>query len=173
MTLGGAFNANSGPPINALGAHPVYGSGFAFILERGGAGRLPWVTSLDAKIGLNYRLGKDSVITAAVEGFNLFNSQRPVAVDENYTAKSVTPILGARQGSVPTAFGGICTVDSCAPGNGSLPRPRVDPTTGAAIQVGLPDKNGALSSKVTNLTWGTPINYQLVRQFRFSLRVTF
>ena len=175
-TLGGSFNANSGPPINALGAHPVYGSGFAFILERGGAGRLPWVTSLDAKIGLNYRLGKDSVITAAVEGFNLFNSQRPVTVDENYTLKTVTPILGAKQGSVPTKFGGICadaTVASCASGNGSLPRPRLDPTTGGAIRVGLPDRNGALQSWLTNLTWGTPTNYQPVRQFRFSLRVTF
>ena len=177
-TLGGSFNANSGPPINALGAHPIYGSGQAFILERGGAGRLPWVTSLDAKIGLNYRLAKDSVITAAVEGFNLFNSQRPVTVDENYTTRTVSPILGAKQGSVPPEFGGICakaTADSCASGNGSLPRPRLDPNSakGEAIQVGLPDQNGVLSSRSTNLTWGTPINYQLVRQFRFSLRVTF
>jgi hypothetical protein len=177
-TLGGSFNANSGPPINALGAHPIYGSGQAFILERGGAGRLPWVTSLDAKIGLNYRLGKDSVITAAVEGFNLFNSQRPVTVDENYTDGVVTPILGAKQGSVPTEFGGICanaSAASCASGNGSLPQPRVDPNspTGAAIRVGLPNPNGALSSQRASLTWGTPTNYQPVRQFRFSLRVTF
>ena len=49
-TLGGSFNANSGTPINALGAHPIYGAGQAFILERGSAGRLPWVTSLDAKV---------------------------------------------------------------------------------------------------------------------------
>jgi len=179
-TLGGSFNANSGPPINALGAHPLYGPGQAFILERGGAGRLPWVTSLDAKIGLNYRLARDSVITAAVEGFNLFNSQRPVTVDENYSTPRlpVSPILGAKQGSVPSEFGGICataTADSCASGNGSLPRPRLDPNSakGEAIQVGLPDQNGVLSSRRTNLTWGTPINYQLVRQFRFSIRVTF
>jgi hypothetical protein len=177
-TLGGSFTANSGPPINALGAHPIYGPGQAYILERGGAGRLPWVTSLDAKIGLVYRLGKDSVITVAVEGFNLFNSQRPVTVDENYTAGFVTPILGAKQGSVPTKFGGICAnalAASCGSGNGSLPQPRVDPNspTGGAIRVGLPKPNGVLSSQVTSLTWGTPTNYQPVRQFRFSLRVTF
>jgi outer membrane receptor protein involved in Fe transport len=177
-TLGGSFNANSGPPINALGAHPLYGAGKAFILERGGAGRLPWVTSFDAKIGLNYRLGKDSVITAAVEGFNLFNSQRPVTVDENYTAGTVSPILGAKQGSIPTEFGGICanaSAASCAPGNGSLPQPRVNPDspTGGAIRVGLPNRNGVLSSQVTSLTWGRPTNYQPVRQFRFSLRVSF
>src|SRR5262249_5592217 len=60
-TLGGSFNANSGPAINALGAHPIYGQGQAFILARGGAGRLPWVTSFDAKVSLNYRITKDTV----------------------------------------------------------------------------------------------------------------
>jgi hypothetical protein len=175
-TLGGSFNANSGPPINALGAHPIYGAGQAFILERGSAGRLPWVTSLDVRVNLNYRLSKDSVITAAVEAFNVFNSQRPVSVDENYTQGTVSAILGARQGSVPTEFGGICATAaaaSCAQGNGSLPKPHVNPATGAGIRVGLPNRNGVLSSQVTNLTWGTPTNYQPVRQFRFSVRFTF
>jgi hypothetical protein len=177
-TLGGSFNANSGIPINALGAHPIYGAGQAFLLERGSAGRLPWVTSLDAKVGLNYRLAKDTVITAAVEGFNIFNSQRPLTVDDNYTAGIVGPILGAKQGSVPTQFGGVCadaTAASCAAGNGSLPQPRVDPNsaTGRAIRVSLPNPNGDPSSQVTSLTWGKPTNYQPVRQFRFSLRVTF
>jgi hypothetical protein len=175
-TLGGSFNANSGTPINALGAHPIYGSGQAFLLARGSAGRLPWVTSFDAKVSLNYRLSKDSVVTAAVEGFNLFNSQRPTLVDQNYTLGFVGPILGASQGSVPAQFGGICATSnpsSCQPGNGSLPRPRVDPATGGAIRVGLPNPSQALSSQVTNLTWGTPTNYQPVRQFRFSLRFTF
>jgi hypothetical protein len=177
-TLGGSFTANSGIPINALGGHPIYGAGQAFLLERGGAGRLPWVTSMDAKVGLNYRIAKDTVVTAAVEGFNLFNSQRPITVDENYTAGTVSPILGAKQGSVPTQFGGVCanaTAASCAPGNGSLPQPRVDPNsaTGGAIRVSLPNANGNPSSQVTSLTWGKPTNYQPVRQFRFSLRVTF
>jgi hypothetical protein len=97
------------------------------------------------RVNLNYRLGKDSVITAAVEGFNIFNSQRPLSVDENYTQATVSPILGARQGSVPTQFGGICATaaaTSCAQGNGSLPKPHVDPSsaTGAAIRVGLPNR---------------------------------
>jgi hypothetical protein len=178
VTLGGSFTASSGAPINALGANPFYGPGQVYILERGSAGRLPWVTSLDLRVGLNYRLGKDSVVTAAVEAFNLFNSQRPVAVNENYTRGFVTPILNAKQGSVPTELGGICASPnptSCAKGNGSLPRPRVDPgsTTGGAIRVGLPNLFGKLSSQLTSLTWGKPTNYQPVRQFRFSLRTTF
>jgi hypothetical protein len=176
-TLGGSFTANSGPPINALGAHPLYGPGQVFILESGGAGRLPWVTSLDAKIGLNYRLGKDSVITAAVEGFNLFNSQRPVTVDENYTA-GLSPDPGRQAGQRSDRVGGICanaTPASCASGNGSLPHPRVDPNspTGEAIRVALPNQTRVLSSQVVGLTWGTPTNYQPVRQFRFSLRLNF
>src|SRR5262249_4756829 len=139
-TLGGSFNANSGPPINALGAHPIYGAGQAFIIERGSAGRLPWLTSLDAKVTLNYRFSKDSVVSAGVEAFNLFNSQRPISVDENYTAGFVGPILGATQGTVPTQYGGICATaaaSSCALGSGSLPKPHVDPSsaTGGAIRV--------------------------------------
>ncbi|MGZ3447088.1 MAG: hypothetical protein ACXU88_15485, partial [Myxococcaceae bacterium] len=173
-----SFNGNSGPPINALGAHPIYGAGQSFIITRGSAGRLPWVTSFDAKVGVNFRMGKDSVLTAAVEGFNLFNSQRPLSVDENYTAGQVSPILGATQGTVPNQYGGLCTgaaASTCGTGNGSLPLPKVDPNsaTGAAIRVGLPNQNGVLTSTVTNLTWGKATAYQPVRQFRFSIRITF
>jgi len=178
MNVGLSFNGNSGPPINALGAHPIYGAGQSFIITRGSAGRLPWVTSFDAKVGVNFRMGKDSVLTAAVEGFNLFNSQRPLSVDENYTAGQVSPILGATQGTVPNQYGGICATaaaSSCGTGNGSLPLPKVDPNspTGAAIRVGLPNQNNVLTSTVTNLTWGKATAYQPVRQFRFSIRITF
>jgi hypothetical protein len=178
LTLGGAFNATSGTPISALGSHPVYGAGQAYILTRGGAGRMPWVTSLDARFGVSWRFSKDLVATAAAEAFNLFNSQRPTAVDQSYTDADVSPIIGAKQGSVPQKYGGICSGDdplTCAPGNGSLPRPVVDPrsSTGDPIKVGLNDASGHLASLPTRLTWGTPTNYQPVRQFRFSLRVTF
>src|SRR5262249_15490412 len=152
--------------------------GQVFLLEQGSAGRLPWVTSLDVRIGLNYRLGSSSVVTAAIEGFNLFNSQRPTGVNELYTPGFVTQILGAQQGSVPDQYWGLCIAPSprrpaaaaatCLPGNGSLPRPRVDPTSpaGNAIRVGLPNLNGKLSSQLTNLSWGKPTSYQPVRQFR-------
>ena len=62
---------------------------------------MPWVTSLDARLGVNYRLGKDSVITVSVEAFNVFNSQRPTAVDNNYTFDTVGPVIDATQGTVP------------------------------------------------------------------------
>jgi hypothetical protein len=180
VNLGGSFNANSGPPINALGAHPIYGAGQAFIITRGSAGRLPWVTSLDGKLSVGYRFTKDVVVNAGIEAFNIFNSQRPLTVSENYTNATVSPILGATQGTIPTQFGGICgpapaTAASCAPGNGSLPKPAIDPSspTGANIRVGLPNRTGALAPAVTLTNWGRATAYQGVRQFRFSLRVSF
>ena len=176
FSLGGSFTANSGPPIEPLGSDPAYGDGIVYILQRGTTSRAPWVTSFDAKLGLNYRLTKDSVITAAVEGFNLFNSQRPIQIDNRYTLDFPGPILGATQGTIPTQWAGICsgtTANTCAQGNGSLPRPRIDPSTGAGIRVLLPDPSGNPTVVTTNINWGKATAYQAVRQFRFSLKVTF
>src|SRR5262249_28586594 len=173
VTLGAGLVASSGTPISALGPHPA--GDVAYILVRGGAGRMPWVTSLDARLAVSYRASKDLVFSGAVEAFNLFNSQRPTAVDQNYAADVVSPIVGARQGTVPRQYGGLCSSDdalTCVPGNGSLPRPKVD-ATGNPINVGLRDPHGKLASVPTNLTWGTATNFQPVRQFRFSLRVSF
>jgi hypothetical protein len=173
VTLGAGFVASSGVPISALG--PNFAGDVAYILVRGGAGRMPWVTSLDARLAVNYRASKDVVFSGAVEAFNLFNSQRPTAVDQGYAGAFVSPIIGARQGSVPPQYGGLCSSDdvsTCALGNGSLPRPRVD-ATGNPINIRLRDQYGQPASVPTNLTWGTPTNFQPVRQFRFSLRVGF
>jgi hypothetical protein len=143
------------------------------------------VTSLDASVGVNYRFTKDVALSARVEAFNVFNSQRPAAVSFNYTTSFAGPIIGASQGSVPTQYGGLCsaTVTSpagvaaatCAQGNGSLPVPRVDPNspTGNAIRVGLPNAQQQLRSMPTNIAFGKPTAFQAVRQFRFSLRMSF
>ena len=185
VTTGLSFNANSGTPINALGAHPLYGNNQTFLVNRGTFGRLPWVTSLDANLGVNYRFTKDIVLTARVEAFNLFNSQRPTQVSQTYTTSAVGPIIGADQGSVPSQYGGLCSATivapaaaaaaTCGPGNGSLPVPRVDPSSpaGNAIRIGLPNAAQQLRSIPTNLAFGKAIAYQGVRQFRFSIRVTF
>ncbi len=188
ISLGGSFNANSGTPVDALGAHPIYGDGLAYILSRGSAGRLPWVTSLDGKVNFNYRFTKDLVLTASVEAFNIFNSQRPTQIDQRYTQDSVGPIIGAAPGTVTTAgnppntqYGGLCPqtavngsndVSSCGQGNGNLPKPYryADGTRG---QVVLPDAFQTPVVAATNPAWGQANAYQPVRQFRFSLRVTF
>jgi outer membrane receptor protein involved in Fe transport len=173
FSLGGSFNANSGFPIEPLGSDPAYGDGIVYILQRGTTSRTPWVTSFDAKLGLNYRLTKDSVITVAVEGFNLFNSQRPVQVDNRYTLDFPGPIVGAVNGSIPVQFAGVCPAgatdpSTCAQGNGSLPTSKAH-----SLNVVLPDPSGAPIVVATNPNWGQATAYQAVRQFRFSLRVTF
>src|SRR5262249_42343835 len=202
-TLGGAFNANSGPPITPLGyfgggGFPLYGNGQAFITQRGSAGRLPWVTSLDAKVSVNYRLTKDSVISAGVEGFNLFNSQRTTTINQFYTtgsANSVGTIDGATPSTIPTQYGGICpfttnaagadvTLATCRNtlktppagtppvGNGNLPKPGLYPNGNGYYTI-LPDPGGAPKVVQINPAYGTPVGFQAVRQFRFTLRVTF
>ena len=196
FSLGGSFNANSGTPIDALGAHPIYGDRQAFIVNRGSAGRLPWVTSLDLKLNISYRFTKDSVLTGGLEVFNVFNSQRPITVDDRYTTSSVGPIVGANNGQIPTApqgYGAVVNTTAAlgpvynrnlsfdqnvANGavirqpNGSLPLPATD-SAGNPIRVVLPLPAQTPQAVPINLTWGRPTAYQPVRQFRFSIRVTF
>jgi hypothetical protein len=173
------------------GGYPLYGNGQAFIVQRGSAGRLPWVTSLDARVNLNYRLSKDSVISAGVEAFNLFNSQRATGINQFYTtgsANSVGAIDGATPSTIPTQYGGICpytgstTLTDCRNsltpggtppvGNGSLPTPGTYPNGNAYYTV-LPDPGGRPKVVQINPAYGTATLYQAVRQFRFSIRVTF
>ncbi len=181
VSVGGSFNANSGTPVDALGAHPIYGDGLAYLLVRGSAGRLPWVTSLDGKVNLNYRFTKDLVLTASVEAFNIFNSQRPTQIDQRYTQDSVGPIIGATPGNIPSTYGGVCPqtaengssdVSSCGQGNGNLPKPYryADGTRGSVV---LPDAFQQPVVAAVNPAWGQANAFQPVRQFRFSLRVTF
>jgi len=172
VSLGGSVNASSGPPIEPLGADPIYGNGIVYILQRGTTSRAPWVTSFDAKVNANFRLSKDSVITAGIEGFNLFNSQRPILIDNNYTLDFPGPIVGATNGSIPTQYAGLCTnkddPTTCAQGNGKLPSSKTQ-----TLLVLLPDPSGAPTVVNTNPRWGQARTYQAVRQFRFSLKVTF
>ena len=182
ISVGGSFNANSGTPVDALGAHPIYGDGLAYLLTRGSAGRLPWVTSLDGKVNFNYRFTKDLMLTASVEAFNIFNSQRPTQIDQRYTQDAVGPIIGATPGTVPTQFGGLCPQTAnypgdaagqgCQPGNGNLPKPYVYPDGNRGYVV-LPAADQTPTVAAVNPAWGQANAYQPVRQFRFSLRVTF
>jgi outer membrane receptor protein involved in Fe transport len=169
ITLGGSYNGASGAPINYLGAQDLYGPGQAYILTRGSGGRLPWNHSVDVRLALNYRLGKDSVISAGVDAFNVFNSQRPTLVDDNYTFDTVGPIVGATNGTVPTQYGGVCAgpTGPCQPGNGSLPKAAPN------LHVALADPTGVPIPVQVNPNWGRPLAYQAVRTFRFSLRYTF
>ena len=180
ISLGVGFTANSGIPINYLGAQVLYGPGQAYILERGSGGRLPWVTSFDSRLSVNYQVTRDVKVTLSVDAFNLFNSQRPTAVDNNYTFDTVGPIINGTSGTIPPHFGGVCPSDgaggfTCSDnGNGSLPRAL---SVAQNLHVALPDPTSSVANAVTpaavNVNWGKPLQYQAVRTFRFGARVTF
>ena len=74
-TTGASFRALSGIAHNALGAHPVYGPGEAFLLPRGAFQRSPVTSQLDLQVGYGRRLGKTTMFEGFVRVFNLFDQQ--------------------------------------------------------------------------------------------------
>ncbi|MCA9684280.1 MAG: TonB-dependent receptor, partial [Myxococcales bacterium] len=94
VLLGGAFRARSGQPVNALGSHPLYGSGEAFLVERGTYDRTPWTFGIDTNVGYSHRFSKDVVLSVTMDIFNVANFQQVVAVDQTYTYSDVNPIEG-------------------------------------------------------------------------------
>jgi hypothetical protein len=77
------------------------GPGEIFILPRGTAGRLPWIHQFDGRLGVNFRLAKDSVLQLSMDVFNLFNFQQTTGVDENYTYTGVFPIENGVPSQLP------------------------------------------------------------------------
>ncbi|MBF5044575.1 TonB-dependent receptor [Aggregicoccus sp. 17bor-14] len=98
FNLGATYRGRSGTPISYLGAHPIYGQQEAFLAERGTAGRTPWRNDIDGRLGLNYKLSENNLITVGVDVFNLFNFQTVTTVDQAYTTQAVTPCTGNPQG---------------------------------------------------------------------------
>jgi hypothetical protein len=146
VDLGGSYRGASGGPTSYLGAHPIYGSDQAYILPRGAGPRLPWVYNVDAHVGVGFQLAKASRVQLTADSFNLFNFQRPIAVDQRYTQDSVLPIPNGT------------TAD--------LPRGR---SPGKLLNVdGTP-----FDPQHKNPNFGKPIAYQAPLFFRFSVKVTF
>jgi len=92
VNAGLSYSGRSGEPTNYLGSHPIYGADQVFILPRGSGERMPWTHSIDAHVGLGFKLAKDSDALVYVDIFNLFNFQGEVARDQRYTQDSVLPI---------------------------------------------------------------------------------
>jgi hypothetical protein len=89
-----AYTGLSGTPVSALGAHPDYGQGLAFIVPRGQAGRTPFTNTVDVGAGLNYVVRAPYAVNFRVDVFNVFNSEEVQQIDPNYTFDSVTPAAG-------------------------------------------------------------------------------
>jgi hypothetical protein len=151
-SLGMSYRGSSGTPISYYGAHPDYGQDEAFVLQRGTAGRTPWVNTFDSNIGLNYRLGKNQVLSVTLDVFNLFNFQTATRVDESYTYESIYPLKGGSEADLPT---------ESSPG-------RVRLNTGDPS-----DPVEYLTYEQVNPNFRQPTQYQAPRQFRFGVRYTF
>lgn len=108
LLTGLGVTALSGSPYSYLGADVEhgYGNGEVFLAPRGSAGRLPWQVEVDGNLGYRHQMTADRSLTFTVAAFNLLNSRRPTAVDENWTYDGTTPVAGA---SSPDQF--ICDAD--------------------------------------------------------------
>jgi outer membrane receptor protein involved in Fe transport len=149
-SLGVSYRGNSGTPINYYGAHPLYGQDEAFVLQRGTGGRTPWVNVIDSNVGVNYRIGKDQVVSFTMDVFNLFNFQTATRVDESYTFESIYPLEGGTAADLP----GKVVINT-----GDREADRTNPIY--------------LSEDDINPNFKQPNQYQSPRQFRFGIRYTF
>jgi hypothetical protein len=101
FNLGGNVRVDQGQPINYLGAYPGYGSGEAYILPRGSAGRTPWNWQLNLRAGGNYKLSKDYALGVTLDLFNVTNNREVLTVDQNYTFDNVNPIVNGKPADLP------------------------------------------------------------------------
>jgi outer membrane receptor protein involved in Fe transport len=157
ILTGLTFRARSGQPLNALGAHPIYGPSNVYIVPRGEGGMLtttnpsspnygevtsqrgPWNNSIDLRLGYSVKLAKATTLALTMDIYNIFDFQAATAQDPNYTFASVLPCLTG-------------TAPSC-----------------------LKQSNGAAFNARTmlNPNYGQPTAYQDPRQWRFGAKVTF
>ncbi|WP_426749467.1 TonB-dependent receptor [Myxococcus sp. Y35] len=150
-SLGVSYRGNSGTPINYYGSHWGYGPDESFVLPRGAGGRTPWINTIDSNIGVNYRVGKDSVVSFTLDVFNLFNFQGVTGVDQTYTLRNIKPIPNGTPADLENLPGRVEFQDE-------RPRP------GAPF--------GSVEGDV-NPNFKNPTAYQAPRQIRFGVRYTF
>lgn len=83
-----SFRAQSGIPINQLIPHPIYGNNEGFGVPRGSLGRTPFTTNVDLGAYYPIKLGESKQLKLQLDWFNVFNTQRPVKLDETFTINS-------------------------------------------------------------------------------------
>ena len=96
LRASGAYRGQSGTPVNALGAHPVYGASQAFIIPRGMGGRTPFFNQIDLGAGVEWKFSAPYAVRFGIDFFNVLNSQTVLLQDEDYTFDTVTPIPNAQ-----------------------------------------------------------------------------
>jgi TonB dependent receptor len=101
-------------------------------------------------VGVNYRIGKDQVVSFTLDVFNLFNFQTTTRVDESYTFQNVYPLVGGKASDIP---------GSVLISTGDKEADAADPHY--------------LTEDDINPNFKQPNQYQSPRQFRVGLRYTF
>jgi outer membrane receptor protein involved in Fe transport len=108
LTVGIRLRALSGVPINALGAHYLYGPNESYLLPQGSAGRTDFDHGLDVNLIYGKRLPRKNMkVEGILTFFNIYNRQGTFNVDNTYaesfrltpgaqsaTAQYVNPISG-------------------------------------------------------------------------------
>ena len=102
FNFGGNVRVDQGQPVNYLGAHPLYGNSEAYILPRGSAGRTPWTWQLNLRGGTSYKISKDYALGVTLDLFNVTNNREVLAVDQDYTFDSVSPIVNGKVADLPS-----------------------------------------------------------------------
>ncbi|MFO0594753.1 MAG: TonB-dependent receptor [Myxococcaceae bacterium] len=163
IVAGLTYEGRSGAPINYYGSHPLYGADEVFVLPRGAGGRLPWRHSINAKLGLNYRITKDNVVSFTTDVFNMFNFQAVTGVDQTLTNSDVLPFQTNDKDPQKAA---------CLAGN-SQPQCTGDNT---AILTSSKDMSGnliPLTRSELNSNFKQPTSYQAPISVRFGIRFSF
>ena len=161
LLLGLTYTASSGTPLSYLGSHITYGPGEAYIMQRGAAGRTPWVHEVSLKGGLGYQINKSYGIALTVDVLNLLNFAAATSLDENFTQQSVLPYTLAA-GETPQ--GALCIGGNVAP-TCKTNVVRIDPDDPTILT--------ALTTKQYSSNFKQPTGYQAPRQFRFGIKFTF
>jgi hypothetical protein len=94
VTAGARLRAQSGQPINPIGAHLLYGATESFILPRGTDGRTNFETGVDLHMAYGKKLGSSMELEVFFELFNVLNNQGETSIDLRYTQENIDPIVG-------------------------------------------------------------------------------
>ncbi|MFN0253452.1 MAG: TonB-dependent receptor domain-containing protein [Kofleriaceae bacterium] len=84
LTIGSRIRYLSGIPMNALGAHSVYGPDESFLLPRGAMGRSEYEHGIDVHLSYGRRINKTMVAEFYFDVFNLYNKQGTFDTDQTY-----------------------------------------------------------------------------------------
>jgi hypothetical protein len=141
-----SFRARSGVPTSYLGADPFTYPTESYLAARGAGPRLPWLFTADLQLAYRVAAVYGVGLSVTADVFNLFNWQRHVAVDEEFTTDNVIATEGFSAATLAAT------------------------PAGQPVQGLQNDAGGAVTRKDG---FGDPTAYQEPRVFRFGIRGEF